>query len=340
MNLDEALKVADEAVFNNTGNYLTDIQKCILQECWDNKSYDEIAEKYHKTSQHFKNEGNKLWKLLTDALGEKVSKSSFRAGLERYQRRLHNKPVFSEMENHAQNPVIVNKVKYVDEHEIEQLSDIPVIGDEASEVGVDYTELRKYLNHQEFRKADLETARLMLRVARREQEGFFELKDVQNFPVLDLATINKLWLYGSKGRFGFSVQKQILMGLKQVDNPNYLKSFIKTLEWEKENRIVFELRAVKGHLPIGIYVKLSDNAKLHQKWWAAMDIYLQEEMRRMEEERQRQKRRRRYVRLRRPGESNPLVGDSPEKRWTMREDRDEVEGMKMYKLFLECINFD
>ncbi|WP_414546335.1 NACHT domain-containing protein, partial [Nostoc sp. CCY0012] len=89
MNLEEALKVADEAVFNKTDNYLTDIQKRILQECWNKKTYEEIAKASGYSSSYIKNEGNELWKLLTDALGEKVSKSNFRAALERYQRRFH-----------------------------------------------------------------------------------------------------------------------------------------------------------------------------------------------------------------------------------------------------------
>ena len=90
MNLEEALKVADEAVFNKTGEYLSDLQKLIFQESWDNKAYDEIADKHYKSRQHVKNEGNKLWNFLTDALGEKVSKTNFRAPLKRYQQLLHN----------------------------------------------------------------------------------------------------------------------------------------------------------------------------------------------------------------------------------------------------------
>ncbi|WP_414544816.1 hypothetical protein [Nostoc sp. CCY0012] len=89
MNLEEALKVADEAVFNKTGEYLTDIQKLILQESWNKKTYEEIAKQEYKSFQHIKNEGNGLWKLLTDALSEKVNKSNFRSALERHKRRLH-----------------------------------------------------------------------------------------------------------------------------------------------------------------------------------------------------------------------------------------------------------
>lgn len=115
MNLEEALKVADEAVFNKVGEYLTDIQKCILRECWNRKTYDEIAKAIDYSSQYIKNEGNGLWKLLTNALGEKVSKSHFRAALERYQRRLHKS---------EENPVLQTKPvspTYNSEKEIDAL---------------------------------------------------------------------------------------------------------------------------------------------------------------------------------------------------------------------------
>jgi hypothetical protein len=89
MNLEEALNVADEAVFNKTGQYLSDFHKLIFQESWGNKTYDEIASQHYKSSQHVKNEGQELWNLLSDVLGEKVTKKKFKAPLERYQQRLH-----------------------------------------------------------------------------------------------------------------------------------------------------------------------------------------------------------------------------------------------------------
>jgi hypothetical protein len=120
----------------------------------------------------------------------------------------------------------------------------------------------------------------MLRVARREREGCLREKDIKAFPSKDLVTINKLWLSGSDGRFGFSVQKEIWMelgGKSNIYDEEIFQLFLKTLEWEEENRILFELRAELGHLPFGIYVKGSNNAKLHHKWWAAIDIYIKED---------------------------------------------------------------
>jgi hypothetical protein len=81
MDTEEALKVANAAVFAKNKKHLTDIQESILRGSWQGQNYDEIAEVHDYTSQHIKNEGSKLWKLLTQALGEKVGKTNFQSAL-------------------------------------------------------------------------------------------------------------------------------------------------------------------------------------------------------------------------------------------------------------------
>lgn len=83
MNVEEALAIADEAVSKKTGNSLTDLQRSIFREAWKGDTYETIADILNNCPQHIKNEGAKLWKLLSDALGEKVSKTNFKAALER-----------------------------------------------------------------------------------------------------------------------------------------------------------------------------------------------------------------------------------------------------------------
>jgi len=83
---------------------------------------------------------------------------------------------------------------------------IPVTGSEASEIGANYTKLRNLLIAHKFGEADEETAAIILWAVKREQEGWLRKEDIENFPSLDLCTINKLWLAGSDERFGFSIQ--------------------------------------------------------------------------------------------------------------------------------------
>jgi hypothetical protein len=82
MTTEEALKIADEVLHDKTGKPLTDIQRLILRDSLGNKSYEKMEGQGYEV-QHIKNEGSKLWQLLTSALDEKVSKSSFRGALEK-----------------------------------------------------------------------------------------------------------------------------------------------------------------------------------------------------------------------------------------------------------------
>lgn len=63
-----------------------------------------------------------------------------------------------------------------------------------SDVGVDYSNLEKLLQAQNWREADKETRRLMLKVANREQQGWLDYEQINNFPCADLRTIDQLWV--------------------------------------------------------------------------------------------------------------------------------------------------
>lgn len=79
--------------------------------------------------------------------------------------------------------------------------------------GVDYTPLRDALAAGQWQEADQLTTNLMLKAAKREQEGWLDLKSVENFSCSDLKTIDQLWVKYSQGKFGFSVQKQLYLSV-------------------------------------------------------------------------------------------------------------------------------
>ncbi|MCP6759904.1 MAG: GUN4 domain-containing protein [Fischerella sp. CENA71] len=144
------------------------------------------------------------------------------------------------------------------------------------------------LKNKQFGLADLETVRKMLWVAKRDNMGVLEEEDIKNFPSRDLITINQLWLSASKGKFGFSVQKQIWIAeggsLRACDfEMSIFERFILKVEWEV-NKIVLDSRAAKGHLPLGVYALSSKNWELYTKWWAEIEkIREKEELKREEE---------------------------------------------------------
>ncbi len=83
MSIEIALILTDTAIFAHTGKHLNDLQNAILQEVWQGKKYVEIAEKYHCTEGHIKDVAYLLWKHLTEALRERVTKSNFKTVIKR-----------------------------------------------------------------------------------------------------------------------------------------------------------------------------------------------------------------------------------------------------------------
>ncbi|MEN0051792.1 MAG: GUN4 domain-containing protein [Bacteroidota bacterium] len=132
---------------------------------------------------------------------------------------------------------------------IKRLEDIPTTGFNASEVGANYTRLANYLKAKNFLAADIETARIMLWVAQREEEDWLRKKDIEKFPCRDLRTINELWLASSGGKFGFSVQKQIWIkcggkDYRYDEHETIMQScekFLECVQWKVGGKWVWEL---------------------------------------------------------------------------------------------------
>ena len=84
MNIEQAVRVVNAAVFDREQRHLTDAEETILRGAWDGKTYEQMAQTSAYAINYLKNDaGPNLWKLLSTALGEKVTKANFRAVLER-----------------------------------------------------------------------------------------------------------------------------------------------------------------------------------------------------------------------------------------------------------------
>lgn len=83
MNVEDVIKFADDLVFAVTAKHLDSLQQAILKGAWNNQKYREIAEQQHRSEKYIKEVGFKLWKILSEVLGEELNKSNFKAALER-----------------------------------------------------------------------------------------------------------------------------------------------------------------------------------------------------------------------------------------------------------------
>lgn len=124
MDAEEALRVADAAVFAKTGRHLKDIEKAIILGAWQTQNYDSIAATYHCEPQHIKNKGAEFWNLLSEALGEKVSKRNFRGALER---RSHSAELPQPQEESAEKETVSKNTAFVRREEA--IADFTLVND-------------------------------------------------------------------------------------------------------------------------------------------------------------------------------------------------------------------
>lgn len=132
-----------------------------------------------------------------------------------------------------------------------------------SAVGADYRNLRNLLAAGKWKEADEETGKLMLKVARREKEGWLDSESIDKFPCEDLRTIDQLWVKYSNGRFGFSVQKRIyqsLGGTRKCGDYKFWDAYGDRIGWRKNGewlydiQLTFSTKAPEAHLPCGVGV--------------------------------------------------------------------------------------
>lgn len=131
-----------------------------------------------------------------------------------------------------------------------------------SSIDLQYSYLEKLLAEGKWQEADQATAQLMLQIDNKEAVGWLDPKSIKNFPCAELCTIDRLWMQYSNGRFGFSVQSNILSECGQQYQQYNYQSLCKLgdrlgwrkgwwdREWKDPNQLIFDLKAPKGHLPL------------------------------------------------------------------------------------------
>ena len=83
MQVDEALALLDELLPNHP---LSNLQETVFSQVWEGKTYAEIAEACSYEHNYIRDVGFRMWQTLSEALGQKISKSNIKAVLGRYAR--------------------------------------------------------------------------------------------------------------------------------------------------------------------------------------------------------------------------------------------------------------
>lgn len=123
-----------------------------------------------------------------------------------------------------------------------------------SERGVDYAPLQQLLAKQDFQAADRLTLEKLCELAGASaiQRKWLYFTEVERFPSTDLQTLNALWQVHSEGRFGYSVQRELWLGVGKDWEQLWPK-----IGWKNGNNwtrypqeFIWSLEAPVGHLPL------------------------------------------------------------------------------------------
>ena len=81
MGIDTAIEYADQLLYERTGRHLSDLQSCIIQQSWQGRTYGQVATTAGYSEGHIKDVASQLWRLLSEALGERITKGNLRSRL-------------------------------------------------------------------------------------------------------------------------------------------------------------------------------------------------------------------------------------------------------------------
>lgn len=81
MDVQAAIAFVDQLLYTHTGKYLSDLERAVFIGSWQGHTYEKI---YPENPEYVeKHVGYRLWRKLSEACGEKVTKKQFRGALER-----------------------------------------------------------------------------------------------------------------------------------------------------------------------------------------------------------------------------------------------------------------
>jgi FixJ family two-component response regulator len=90
MNLKEALALVDKIVFEQTGKHLNDLQEAVLQGTIEHQAYKQIAQDFDCSESNARKAGAELWQILSEGLGESVTKSNLGSAMKRWHNSILN----------------------------------------------------------------------------------------------------------------------------------------------------------------------------------------------------------------------------------------------------------
>jgi hypothetical protein len=121
--------------------------------------------------------------------------------------------------------------------------------------GISYSKLQGFLAERNWKDADKETWAILCKSLGLAPETSIDSNQIHELPCEDLITLDRLWMYYSDGRFGFTPQRQIYESVKRdyllfCDRVKWPPYYTSTLS----QQIQYSEDAPQGHLPSRCWV--------------------------------------------------------------------------------------
>lgn len=126
---------------------------------------------------------------------------------------------------------------------------------------IEYHKLCDLLEAKLWKKADLETFDILLKLIRRKEVKLCEevllMANENNSPRVwiskinseDLEILNNVWMQNSDGHFGFAIQSQIYMQTQSLEDFYQTVGWTNDVELKSYDQLTFNLDSPQGHLP-------------------------------------------------------------------------------------------
>ncbi|WP_055076237.1 NB-ARC domain-containing protein [Pseudanabaena sp. 'Roaring Creek'] len=111
--IEDAIAIVDAAIKDKR---LSNIQEQLLRQTWEGKTYAEIAESCGYDSSYIRDVGYRLWQILTNAFGERVTKHNLQVVVRTQAKRFRSKAVTSDI------PPSTNPLSLVNPHNPEPVT--------------------------------------------------------------------------------------------------------------------------------------------------------------------------------------------------------------------------
>jgi GUN4-like/Pentapeptide repeats (9 copies) len=132
-----------------------------------------------------------------------------------------------------------------------------------SAMGIDYSQLNDLLRECNWKEAEDKTEEILWELMSK-PTGYLTEELIAQVPCVDLYTIDLLWLENSWGRFGFSTQHQIWLGIcgGYTGNTKKYARFKKLVKWSSSDSIAVFDKEIKDErsvklAPVGYYPVIS-----------------------------------------------------------------------------------